>query len=135
VPALAVTDAHALIWAATGKRRKLGRAARRMFQRTEEGRAAIFVPTIVLVEIGEAARLGEIRFGGGFDRWARALVASRRYLPADLTSDVALAADALHAIPDRGDRLIAATAAVLGVPLVTRDPSIALAAGVEVLWG
>lgn len=131
---LAVTDTHALIWAATGHLRKLGKAARRMFERAESERAAIYVPTIVLVEIGEASRGGEIRFDGGFDRWAGGLLASGRYLPADLTAEVAIAADGLHSIPERGDRLIAATAAVLGLPLMTRDPAIAEAARVQVLW-
>jgi predicted nucleic acid-binding protein len=40
----------------------------------------------------------------------------------------------LFAIPERGDRLIAATAMELGVPLVTRDPQIAKAADVDVIW-
>ncbi len=48
--------------------------------------------------------------------------------------DVVLKAEELYAIQERGDRLIAATAAVLDLPLVTRDPRIADAAGVEVVW-
>jgi predicted nucleic acid-binding protein len=43
-------------------------------------------------------------------------------------------AEELYAIREQGDRLIAATAAVLDLPLVTRDPEIAKAAGVELLW-
>jgi predicted nucleic acid-binding protein len=43
-------------------------------------------------------------------------------------------AEELYAIREQGDRLIAATAAVLDLPLVTRDPEIKKAAGVELLW-
>jgi predicted nucleic acid-binding protein len=37
-------------------------------------------------------------------------------------------------IPERGDRLIAATALELDYPLITRDPEIAAAAGLELIW-
>lgn len=37
-------------------------------------------------------------------------------------------------IPERGDRLIAATAVALDVPLITRDPEIAACANVTLLW-
>jgi predicted nucleic acid-binding protein len=43
-------------------------------------------------------------------------------------------AQRLYAIAERGDRLIAATAATLDLPQITRDPQIAAAAGVECLW-
>ncbi len=62
------------------------------------------------------------------------LVGSGSFFVADLTAAVALRADTLYTIPERGDRLIAATAAHLGLPLVTRDPDIARAAGVALLW-
>jgi predicted nucleic acid-binding protein len=45
-----------------------------------------------------------------------------------------LRAQALYSIPERGDRLIAATAAHMDLPLITRDPEIARAAGVELHW-
>jgi predicted nucleic acid-binding protein len=45
-----------------------------------------------------------------------------------------LRADGLYEIPERGDRLIAATAAELDVPLITRDREIGRASGVAVVW-
>jgi hypothetical protein len=59
---------------------------------------------------------------------------SGHYLVTDLTADVVVHSHGLYAIPERGDRLIAATAVTLGVPLMTRDPAIAAAAVVERLW-
>lgn len=131
---LAVTDAHALIWAATGQVRKLGRHARRLFERVEAGHGTVYVPTMALVEIGEAHRAGRVSFGGPFSDWVRRLFGSGRYQPAELTVEIVLHAERLYQIPERGDRLIAATASAWNCRLITRDPAIAEAAGVEVVW-
>ena len=130
----AVTDSHALIWYAMGRRRKLGRAAHAMFTRAERGEAVIYVPALVLVEIAEAVRRGVLRFEGGFSRWAGLLHAAKGFAPADLTTDVVLEAEALYAIPERGDRLIAATAVANGCPLITRDPAFARIPSLTTVW-
>jgi len=134
VASLAVTDAHALIWAATGASRRLGRDARRFFERVERRRAAIYVPTIALVEIGEAVRKGRVRLQHGFESWGRALLDSGRYHAVDLTPEIVFRAQSLFAIAERGDRLIAATSLELGCPLVTGDPAIAAVHGIDVIW-
>jgi PIN domain nuclease of toxin-antitoxin system len=130
----AVTDSHALIWYAMGPHRKLGRRARSLFARAERGQATIYVPTLVLVEIAEAVRRGVLRCDGGFSRWAERLLSSGRFLAADLTSEIVLEAESLYVISERGDRLIAATAARLDVPLVTNDPAIARVPAIETIW-
>lgn len=131
---LAVADTHGLIWYATGAHRKLGRRALRFFQRADEGRATIFVPTMVLVEVAENAHAGRIDLGRPFAEWEEELFASGKYVPASLTRDVVRAATGLHRIPERGDRLIAATAVTLGHPLLSRDPAIGRTAGIPVVW-
>lgn len=133
-PTLAVTDTHALIWAATGNVKRLGRRARRMFERADRGDCAIYLPTIALVELGEACRRGVVALNQPLDAWAKAAFESGSYLPAPLTPEVVYAAQSLYDIPERGDRLIAATAAVLDLPLITRDEQIAASVGVECLW-
>lgn len=131
---LAVVDTHALLWAATGQKKRVGRRALRLFERADRGEASLWVPTTVLVEVGEAVRKGVVRFEGGFDAWVEAMLSTGRYLAADLTVAIVRRAQELYSIPERGDRLIAATAAVMDLPLVTRDPKIAEAAGVDVIW-
>ncbi|MBV9775320.1 MAG: PIN domain-containing protein [Gemmatimonadetes bacterium] len=79
-------------------------------------------------------RLGSVRLGDTFSGWSRKLLASPRFVLVELTYEIVLRAEEFYAIPERGDRLIAATAAHLGYPLITRDPEIARAAGVEVIW-
>jgi PIN domain nuclease of toxin-antitoxin system len=131
---VAVTDSHALIWHTMGPGRRLGRAARALFARVERGDATIYVPTLVLVEIGEAFRRGALRFEGGFSRWTRALLASGRFVAADLSADVVLEAEGLYAIRERGDRLIAATAIHLECPLITCDTALARVPSLTTLW-
>ena len=131
---VAVTDSHALIWYAMGPGRRLGRAARELFARAERGEATIYVPTFVLVEVAEAIRRGGLRFDGGFSKWARALLASGRFVAADLTADVVREADGLYAIRERGDRLIAATAVHLECPLITRDSDLARVPSLATIW-
>lgn len=131
---LAVADTHALIWYASGAERRLGAAARRLFRRLDEGRASLYVPTLVLVEISELVRLGRVELAAGFLGWEEALFRSGRFFPAPLTREVVRRAESLHRLPERGDRLIVATAAELGCPLVTRDREVGEDGGVEVIW-
>ena len=131
---LAVTDTHALLWYALGPSRKLGRRARDLFGRAERGQATIYVPVLVLVEVAEAIHRGVVRCDEDFSRWATRLLASRGFVAADLTPSVVLTAESLYSIPERGDRLIAATAADLECPLITNDPEIVRVPGLTTVW-
>lgn len=131
---IAVTDTHALIWYALGPQRRLGRRARALFERAERGQATIYVPVLVLVELAEAIRRGVIRTEGGFSRWTERLFASGRFVAANLTTAIVVEAEGLYSIPERGDRLIAATARHLDSPLITKDPVIARAPHVQTVW-
>jgi PIN domain nuclease of toxin-antitoxin system len=131
---LAVTDTHALIWAIDGRRKRLGKHARRLFDRADEGRGAIYIPAHALAELGEASHTNRVVLDLPFEEWARAAFASGKYHEAQLTAEIVYAAQRLYAIPERGDRLIAATAIVLDLPLITRDPEIQRVARVECIW-
>lgn len=132
---IAVTDTHALLWYAEPRaHRKLGRAALAHFRRAESGEAAVYVPALVLVEVSELSHRGKVTLQMPFDRWIEGLFGNKCFIPHPLTDQIVRQAHALFAIPERGDRLIAATAVALQVPLITRDPEIAACAHVDLLW-
>ncbi len=79
-------------------------------------------------------RRGVIRADEGFSRWCERLLDGRRFIAADLTAAVVREAEGLYSIPERGDRLIAATAVHLGCPLLTRDPAITRIRTVTTVW-
>src|SRR5712671_7476513 len=112
-PPLAVTDTHALIWAIDGNRKRLGKRARKLFDSADEAKCAIYIPAFVLAELGEACHKDRVRLALPFELWARAAFASGKYDEAELTAEIVYVAQRLYAIAERGDRLIAATAATL----------------------
>src|SRR6266705_3162116 len=68
-----VTDTHALIWYTQPKKSRLGKRAKSLFERAEEERALIYVPSVVLWELADQLRLGTLRLRQRFDHWCRAL--------------------------------------------------------------
>lgn len=129
-----VTDTHGLVWYLTSDQR-LGREAEVIFAACERGEVLIFVPTISIVEIvylQEKRKIPENLHA----QFGRVLNSDRFGLRlADLTREVAAALAQIPraAVPDMPDRIIAATALHLGVPLIRRDHRIQLSA-VETLW-
>ena len=135
IPEIAVADTHALIWWMTDQRRRLGRQANNFFDRVDGGQAVLCVSAMSLVELGEAVARGGISIPEPFAELVQRLEATpSRYQVASLTPEIVVHAQTLFAIPERGDRLIAATAQALGYPLVTRDPEIARVIGAEQIW-
>lgn len=129
-----MVDTHGLVWYALERWKKLGKAARRVLSSADQGDAVVYVPTIVLVEIGELERLGRIRLRGGLRRWTREVLSRDAFRPAELNVEIALEAHSLHQVQERGDRLIAATAIHLDLPLITRDRALGTATGVRTIW-
>src|SRR5688500_7620535 len=130
----AVTDSHALMWFASGASRKLGRDALRIYRLASEDRARIHVPALCLVELFEQVRRGRYRLQQSPRDWLRLLQGTTSFRIAALDVDAVLAAESLYDIPERADRLIAATARSLDLPLITPDAEIARAANVDVIW-
>ena len=129
-----VTDTHSLIWFLEDSAR-LGPGARECFLSCDRGESIVHIPTICLVEIiylQEKDRIpGEMKILLDEElRSGRTNIAL-----ADLTGGVVemLPRVPRADVPDMPDRIIAATALHLGLPLISRDRRIRVS-GVDTIW-
>ena len=129
-----VTDTHGLIWYLED-RPLLGEQAKAAFDACDRGECVIYVPTICLVEIVYLQEKGRIA-PKLFEQLRAALIAGKTGLRiAGLTLEIAssMAHVARAEVPDMPDRIVAATALHLGLPLISRDRRIQLSS-VASIW-
>jgi PIN domain nuclease of toxin-antitoxin system len=129
-----VVDTHAALWYLADDPALSVRAAAALDAITIAGRP-IYVPAICVVEAIYLAEKGRIP-GTALERLLRALEEPNpRFVLAPLDWIVAIAVRGVARadVPDLPDRVIAATAAALRLPLVTKDGRIR-ATNLETLW-
>ncbi|MDQ2808794.1 MAG: type II toxin-antitoxin system VapC family toxin [Chloroflexota bacterium] len=129
-----VTDTHALIWSLRNNS-LLGSQAGPIFEACQRGEITVAIPTICLVEIVYLEEKGRIPPGMIAHLYAVLQAKTTKLILEPLTADIA---DTLRRVPraevsDMPDRIIAATALHLGVPLISRDRRIQLSA-VATVW-
>jgi PIN domain nuclease of toxin-antitoxin system len=130
----ATTDTHGLIWYLQNDPR-LGPNATQIFDECDQGMIVIYIPTICLVEIVYLQEKGRIPTN------LRTLLSSRLQAGTTGLTLVPLTAEVADAVaripraevPDMPDRIIAATALHLGLPLISRDRKIQLSS-VPTIW-
>jgi PIN domain nuclease of toxin-antitoxin system len=120
-----VTDTHNLIWH-LAQPRKLSTEVRLIFQKADQGQAQILVPSIVLIEmifIGDRQRIPTSLVNRLF-KIDEAVGSAYQIVP--LSKAVAVTARDFGpaVIPELADRIIAATARYLDLPLLTSDTTI-----------
>lgn len=129
-----LADTHALIWYLFDEKR-LSHAARMALDGALDAGFPILVSAISLIEVvylEERSRIG----GGSANRIRQACEAedpSIEIVPIDARIAYNLHLIPRADVPDMPDRIIAATAISLGVPLVTRDGKIR-ASAVQTIW-
>jgi PIN domain nuclease of toxin-antitoxin system len=130
-----VVDTQGILWHLAEDRR-LSRRAGKILDYAEEGYAQVLVPSIVLVEaifLMQRQRIPEAQVRKLFEL-SEDSEASICVVPLDMAVAQAVGDFGPVAIPDMPDRIIAATARALNVPLITVDPIIAESELVEVVW-
>lgn len=129
-----VADTHALVWYMVDNGHMSGPALLALDAATAGG-YPIYVPTICLVEMRYLVEKGRLpaalleRIDAALDEVSAAAVA----VPLDRAVVAALGTVPRSAVPEMADRIIAATAKVLGLPLVTKDVRLR-EAEVDTIW-
>lgn len=130
-------DTHVLLWMASDPKRLSKRAheaIRHARQDQARQHAGIAIAAITLWELAWLAQNGRIAVSGSVESFVRELAA--RVILRPLTPEIAVLAVRLPGkFPkDPADRLIAATAMVEGMALVTADTAIRRAKVVDTVW-
>jgi PIN domain nuclease of toxin-antitoxin system len=130
-----VLDTHAVIWYLSGSK-ELSRTAREIIAAEEKNGASIFVSAISLVEVvylAERGRLPSAALHSLEDALADP-VGSLVVTPLDAGVARAVQEISRVAVPEMPDRIIAATAVLLGAELVTRDRRLQAALKNRAVW-
>ena len=128
-----VTDTHALVYYTDEKLKRLGKNARRVFQKAESNSALIYVPTVALWEVSQRLAEGTLTLSMAFDEWCHELDATGGFSIAALEWQDVHEARRFR-FRDPFDCLIAGTAARLGMPLITKDARICESGLIETVW-
>ena len=128
-----VTDTHPLLFQASGGSR-LSPRARAIFDAAEGGRALIYVPSVVIWEVGLLARAVRINLHRPVRAFFADLFSNAAFHPHPLDAGQVFDADELRFTRDPFDALVTAAARDLELPLITRDEAIEESKAVKTIW-
>ncbi|MEA3429417.1 MAG: PIN domain-containing protein [Thermodesulfobacteriota bacterium] len=124
-----VTDTQALVKFMMGKK-VINNKSHQAFQSADKGESTIIIPAVVLMEVlylFEKNRINISLFQ------TEDLFKSQNYQFEPLSFEILKTASEINDIPELHDRLIAATARYLDLPIITNDPVLLNSRFVEVL--
>jgi len=124
-----VADTQALVKFMMGKK-VINEASHQAFMSADQGKAIIIIPAIVLMEVLYLFEKNRISVD---IIQTEELFKSKNYQFEPLSLEILKTASEITDIPELHDRLIAATARYLDMPLITNDPEIKNSNFVEVL--
>jgi PIN domain nuclease of toxin-antitoxin system len=131
---LILLDTHVLLWI-VGRPARLSKRAGDAIRRAAAG-PGLAIASVTLFEMADLAARGRVRIKATPEAWLRAVVQSSQVVVHELTVEVAVVAAHLPPDfpPDPFDRLIAATALVGGMSLVTADQRVQDSGVVRTIW-
>ena len=125
-----MVDTHALFWYLIGSS-KLSTIGRQIFSEAFAGNTTLILSPIILLELYGLAQKVKAPFDFGTEL---ALFEQSPFRIESITTADLYLLDRLNIIPELHDRLIAATAFCLSIPILTRDPLITACNDVTCVW-
>lgn len=114
------------------EKRKMPQQVKGIFQATMAGANEIWIPAMVLAEVGYLAE--RKRISATVADVLKLVSTNQNFHFQELSADIVSAAFQIYDIPELHDRLIAATAHWLKTPLLTNDPQIQNSVAVQTIW-
>ena len=112
--------------------RRMGQAGKRIFNEMERNESFIFIPVMVIAELGYLAERKKIN---------TTLNDAKRYFSRNknltiqpITEEIIYDTFKINDIPELHDRIIAATSKNLNYELITNDPVIKSSAFINTIW-
>ncbi len=125
-----VTDTMALILRI--ERRRLGSRVKSLFESTESGNVNVYVPALVLAEIFYLSEKQRIHVS--LPEVVEYLTRYPSYKEYPMSFAVIQAAAEITDVPELHDRLIAGTARLLNLDLITNDPILQASTFIKTVW-
>ena len=125
-----VTDTMALILRL--ENRKLPEKTKQIFERAERGEVEIYIPAMVLAEIGYLSEKGRIETN--IEEVKDYCHNYRTIKEKEITFKAVENAFTIDDIPELHDRIIAGTAMEIGLELLTNDPKMEESSCVKTVW-
>jgi PIN domain nuclease of toxin-antitoxin system len=128
-----LVDTHVVVWLAFDQNR-ISRKARTAIDDTRKNADGLAISDITLLELATLARKGRIRLEISLESFLQEV--ESRFVVLPMTSRACARAVALPAayLQDPADRIIAATALVEGLSLLTADREIRRSRTVQTIW-
>ena len=114
------------------EQRKMPEQAKKIFLSAEKGEVEIFIPGIVMAEIGYLSGRG--RIDTTLNDLQRLIEDHQSFKEKPLTLRDIQSAFSIDDIPELHDRLIAGTAKDMGVIVITNDPLLEKSTHIDTIW-
>ncbi len=114
------------------EKRRFGKRAERVFEAAARSETCVRIPAMVMAEILYLQQCR--RTSAGLADVGRLLSEPNGFDESPMDFGVIAAANEIFGIPDLHDRLIAATARSLDIPLITNDTAIEESGAVRTIW-
>ncbi len=126
-----LTDTHALLWHFTNSP-KISQRAKGIFDKCEKGDCIIFIPSIVIAECLSIFDKKRITFD--FKALFNRIRKSENYIIIPLDYKILLQMIETKEVSELHDKIIAATARLLDVPLITKDALLHDIDNLKIIW-